>query len=131
MAEYKQTILDYYSMMESRASAAALDAFYHPEVEQVEYPNAVTKTTAVRNLEALKAASDKGSQLLARERYEVKQLLIAGDTVVVECTWRGTLAMPAGNIPAGGEMVAHFAQVFEFKDGKIYRQRNYDCFEPF
>ena len=29
------------------------------------------------------------------------------------------------------EMTAHFAQIFECKDGKIYRQRNYDCFEPF
>lgn len=28
-------------------------------------------------------------------------------------------------------MVAHYAQFFEFKDGKIFRQRNYDYFEPF
>ncbi|MCB9307325.1 MAG: nuclear transport factor 2 family protein, partial [Lewinellaceae bacterium] len=62
---------------------------------------------------------------------EVKNLLSVGDTVVLECIWRGTLAIPIGNIPAGGQMTAYFAQVFEFRDGKIYRQRNYDCFEPF
>ncbi|MCB0631806.1 MAG: hypothetical protein R2824_20670 [Saprospiraceae bacterium] len=39
--------------------------------------------------------------------------------------------LPVGNLSAGEDMVAYFAQFFEFKDGKIYRQRNYDCFEPF
>jgi len=43
----------------------------------------------------------------------------------------GTLAIFIGNLPAGGEMTAYFAQLFESRDGKIYRQRNYDCFEPF
>jgi ketosteroid isomerase-like protein len=31
---------------------------------------------------------------------------------------------------AGGEMRAYFAVFFEFRDGKIVAQRNYDCFDP-
>jgi ketosteroid isomerase-like protein len=31
---------------------------------------------------------------------------------------------------AGGAMKARFAVSLEFQDGKIVRQRNYDCFEP-
>jgi len=28
-------------------------------------------------------------------------------------------------------MTAHFCMVLELEDGRIRRQRNYDCFEPF
>lgn len=42
--------------------------------------------------------------------------------MILECIWQGTLAISPGNIPEGGQMVAHFAQIFEFKDGKIFRQ---------
>jgi hypothetical protein len=51
--------------------------------------------------------------------------------VIIEAIWTGTLAIPLGNIPIGGQMKAWFAQFYEFKDGKIIKQRNYDCFEPF
>jgi hypothetical protein len=45
--------------------------------------------------------------------------------------WTGTLALPIGQIPIGGHMKANFARFYEFENGKIRRQRNYDCFEPF
>lgn len=131
MTAQEKTVLDFLKMLEQRTSPAELIDFYHPEIEQTEYPNAVTKNTARRTLNDLKTTSEKGSNLLSEEKYEVKNLLSVGDTVVLECIWRGTLAIPVGNIPAGGQMTAYFAQVFEFRDGKIYRQRNYDCFEPF
>lgn|SRR5690606_4082457 len=131
MTANEKTVCDFLKMMEQRKSANDLDAFYHPEVEQVEYPNAITKAMATRTLSDLKEASEKGSKILTKEEYEIKNLISAGDTVVLECIWKGTLAILLGNIPAGGQMKAYFAQIFEFKDGKIYRQRNYDCFEPF
>jgi hypothetical protein len=36
-----------------------------------------------------------------------------------------------GQLQPGQEMRAHFAVFLEFRDGRIRRQRNYDCFEPF
>ncbi|MCW5880063.1 MAG: hypothetical protein KIS91_03900 [Anaerolineae bacterium] len=47
----------------------------------------------------------------------------------MEVLWTGILAIPVGSIPVGGEMRAHFAVFIDFRDGKIVRQHNYDCFE--
>jgi ketosteroid isomerase-like protein len=41
----------------------------------------------------------------------------------------GTLAVPFGSFPVGSQMKAFFAVFLEFREGKIIRQRNYDCFE--
>lgn len=41
------------------------------------------------------------------------------------------MAIPFGNKKAGDEMVAYFAQFYEFEGDKIIKQRNYDCFETF
>jgi len=46
-------------------------------------------------------------------------------------TWRGTLALPLKSMAAGVVITVHCAFVFEWKDGKIWPQRNYDCYEPF
>ena len=131
MANNQLLVLDFLKMLEQRRPAKEFVNFYHPGVEQIEFPNAITKNTKKRTLAELKEAYEKGGALLTKEQYEVKNLLSIGETTILECVWRGTLAVPLGNIPAGGQMVAYFAQIFEFKDGKIFRQRNYDCFEPF
>ena len=131
MTDNEKTVLAFLKMMEERKSSDELNQFYHPETEQVEYPNAVTKNTAFRKLQDLKDGSDRGRKIMTKEEYEVKKLYTVGDTVILEAVWKATIAIPIGTIPAGGQMVAYFAQFFDFKDGKIYRQRNYDCFEPF
>jgi ketosteroid isomerase-like protein len=56
-------------------------------------------------------------------------LLPQGDRVALEVEWTGTLALPFGGLPAGSPMKAYFAMFLEFQEGKIARQRNYDCFE--
>lgn len=131
MTANENLVLDFLKMLEHRKEASELEKFYHPDAEQIEFPNAITKNVTRRTLKDLKDASERGAKILTREEYEVKNLLSAGNTVILECIWRGTLAIPLGNIPAGGQMTAYFAQFFEFKDGKIFKQRNYDCFEPF
>jgi len=131
MTQNEKTVIDFLKLLEQRQSSDMLNDFYHPETEQIEYPNAITKNTAIRTLNDLKQASERGIKILSKEEYEVKHLHSAGDTVILECIWKGTLAIPIGNITAGEKMTAYFAQVFEFKDGKIFRQRNYDCFESF
>lgn len=131
MTSNRDLVIAFLRMLERRESASELEKFYHEDAEQIEFPNAVTKNTTTRTLNDLKEASEKGRKILTQEKYEIMNLLVAGDTVVLECVWHGTLAIPLGNIPVGGQMRAHFAQIFEFKDGKIFRQRNYDCFEPF
>ena len=41
------------------------------------------------------------------------------------------MAVDAGHLEASTELKAHICAVFELKVGLIYRQRNYDCYEPF
>jgi ketosteroid isomerase-like protein len=67
---------------------------------------------------------------MSHQVYAVVNELPCGDTVVLEVLWSGTPAIPLGSLPAGGEMRARFAVFLEFRDGKIVRQRNYDCFDP-
>jgi ketosteroid isomerase-like protein len=131
LTENEKVVVGFLRLMETRQGPEDLKQFYHPDIEQIEYPNAITRNTAFRNMAALQEGSEKGMQLMSREDYEIKKLHAIGDTVILEAVWKGTLRIPVGHIPAGGQMTAYFAQFFEIKDGKIYRQRNYDCFEPF
>jgi SnoaL-like domain len=117
--------------LEHRKSADELQQFYHPDIKQIEFPNTVTKNRKVSTLNDLKEASEQGKKLFLKEDYEVLNSWSFENTVIIEAIWTGTLAAPMGNIPAGGQMKAYFAQFYEFKDGKIFKQRNYDCFEPF
>jgi hypothetical protein len=131
LTENEKIVARFLKTMEDRRSSMELEKFYHPEIEQCEYPNAIVKNIVVRKLDDLKAGSERGLKIMSKEEYEIRNLFSSGDVVILEAVWKGTLAIPVGNIPAGGVMTAYFAQFFEFKDGKIYRQRNYDCFEPF
>ena len=65
------------------------------------------------------------------QRYDVQAAFATGDTVILEVIWAGRLSVPIGKLGVGDEMRARFAVFLEFADGKIRRQRNYDCFEPF
>jgi ketosteroid isomerase-like protein len=118
-------------MLEKQQSVGELDEFYHPNVEQIEFPNAILKNKITRNLEALKEGFEKGSKIMSKQEFKVQNIYSSGNIVILEAIWKGTVSVSIGNIPIGGQMIAHFAQFFEFKDGKIFRQRNYDCFKSF
>ena len=112
---------------------APLEAFaeyLHPEIEQRELPNKFAPAGAVRDLAALRKNAGAGRSLMKSQRYEIKTAIAMGDTVAVEGHWTGVLAIPLGALPAGHELRAHLAMFFELRDGKIWRQRNYDCFDP-
>jgi hypothetical protein len=59
--------------------------------------------------------------------YKIKQEIADIDRAALEVEWVGTLAVPFGSIPAGGQMKG-FCRVSGVPR-KIIRQRNYDCFE--
>ncbi len=121
----------YLTAIENGAMGDDLDEWYAPDAEQVEYPNLYMPKGAKRTLDALKQASLSGSKLLKKQEFILKHAHLSGATVILELEWIATLAMAAGPLPAGGIMRAHFAQFIEFHKGKIFRQRTYDCFEPF
>jgi ketosteroid isomerase-like protein len=127
----EEITLLYLRTMENRRSPEEVMLFYHRNIQQIEFPNAITKETTARNFDDIVTAAAKGSKVLSKEEYKVCRLYSVENTVIVEVFWTGTLAIPLGSIPVGGKMTAHFAQFIEFLDGKIIRQRNYDCFDPF
>jgi ketosteroid isomerase-like protein len=131
MTNLTQIAEEFIKTLQNRNSSEELIRFYDKDIEQTEFPNILTKSKTVRNLDELKQAAEKGRKVLLKEEYHILKSYSVDNTVIIEALWTGTLAIPIGNIPIGGQMKAHFAQFYEFKDGKIIRQRNYDCFEPF
>ncbi|CAF1559495.1 unnamed protein product [Didymodactylos carnosus] len=130
------TIMDFLTIVKNYLNAIEkgdeLDQFYAIHVEQTEYPNRLVPNGITRDLTALKEASLKGQKVLTSQTYDIQRSYVSGNTVIIEAIWTGTLAVPVGQIPIGGQMKAWFAQFYEFDEvGKIVRQRNYDCFEPF
>jgi ketosteroid isomerase-like protein len=119
----------YLEAIESGEPGAPL-AFYARDVVQEEFPNRLTPKGARRDLTAMRDAGERGRKVMTAQRYEILNAVVNGDHVALEVQWTGTLAVPYESIPAGGAMRAHFAVFLEFRDGKIVRQRNYDCFEP-
>lgn len=66
---------------------------------------------------------------MSRQIYKITNEIAEGDRVALEVEWVGTLAVPLGSLPIGGQMKAFFAVFPEFRQGKIIMQRNHDCFE--
>jgi hypothetical protein len=72
--DLKQQVTRFIQMVQQRRSADELAEFYHPDIEQMEFPNAVTKNTAIRTLSDLRAASERGKSVLLKEEYEIQNL---------------------------------------------------------
>ncbi|MBI5876379.1 MAG: nuclear transport factor 2 family protein [Chloroflexi bacterium] len=120
----------YLAAIEHGAEGELLAAFFTPDVVFEEKPNRLAPNGSQQDLSAMQAAAARGKRVIAAQRYEIQNALASGDQVALEVVWSGILAIPFGTLPAGGSLRAHFAIFLEFRDGRIARQRNYDCFEP-
>jgi ketosteroid isomerase-like protein len=118
--------------LESIGAAEELSGlrFFADDVIQVEFPNRLMPNGATRDLAALREGAERGRKVMTAQRFEVLNAIASGDQVAVEALWTGTLAVPMGSIPVGGQMRARFAIFLTYRDGKIVRQHNYDCFDP-
>src|SRR5262245_38852338 len=115
------------------ANGPRADAFsdlYAADVVQEEFPNRLLPHGARRDRAALREAMSKGLALMAHQTFELVNVLATGNSVAVEGRWTGTVAVDAGPFKAGTTIRARFAQVFDFRDGKVVAIRNYDCFDP-
>jgi ketosteroid isomerase-like protein len=112
------------------AEPEALTAVLDPAARFVEYPNLVAPSGRKRDVAAAGAARQHSRRLLARNRFDVREHIVSGDRVVTRAGWTGTLAIDAGDWPAGTELRAECCMVFTVRDGRILRQENYDCYLP-
>ncbi len=104
---------------------------YHADIKHTEWPNTLRKEGGVSDLEQIKAAFERGKTAVKSQTFHINSLICEGDLVAAEALWRGVLNVGFGKLQSGDVMTAHVCTVFEIRDGKIIRQRNYDCFEPF
>lgn len=117
--------------VEAGAPPRDLAAFMSDDVEQHELPNRLFPEGVRRDLAALLASSEKGAKVLASQRYEITNVVAAGDHVAIEMKWRGVLAIPLAKLAPGDALTGQFAFFLEIQNGKIRRMRNYDCYDPF
>lgn len=123
-------VRQYLSALERGDTGEALRGFFTPDAEQTEWPNRLNPRGQVSDVSGLLARSVQGAKVLRSQNYNILTAISFEDRVAVEATWTGTLAIPLGTLAPGETMTAHFAMFFELRDGRIFRQRNYDCFEP-
>lgn len=117
------------AISEGRADAAF--ALVSADAEQIEWPNALKPRGGRRDRVQMQADFERGRTMLSAQSYEITAALAQEGLVMIEAVWEGVLASDVGPLRTGDTMKAHCAMVFEVRDGRIARQRNYDCFEPF
>ena len=103
---------------------------FSPDAVVEQLPNRIYPNGIRSGLSRMAEAFEKGRKLLSSQSYEIKSCIADEDRFSIEVLWTGTLALPFGRLSVGSQMRAHSAMFFQFKDGKIVSQRNYDCFEP-
>ena len=120
----------YIAALSNGEGADEVSRFYAPDVVQDEFPNRLVPNGVTRDLAALKQARVRGQALLSAETFELLSAVASGSQVAMELRWSGTIRSSGGPFKAGQLLRARFAVFLEFRDGRIVRQRNYDCFEP-
>ena len=107
-----------------------LDSFLAAGFVQEEFPNRLSPNGATRDLTATKEARARGQALLSAESFEIANAVASGEYVAMELKWQATIREVTGPFTAGQVISAKFAVFLEFHQGRILRQRNYDCFDP-
>lgn len=110
--------------------AVAYKNILHEEAVFLEYPNLVTKKGQVRTAAEGMKGIEIGKQILSEQRYEFVDFAETNDKVIAQGVWIATMKIDAGQLKQGDELKAYLCVIIEFKDNKIYRIRNYDCYEP-
>lgn len=113
------------------ADGAAFAGLLHPDFVQIELPNALNKNGQQSNFEQVLARLQTARQILTAQQFAIENHCADERQVFVEAVWTGQMAVDAGPFKQGQSLRATFCMAFEFRDGRIYRQRNYDCFDPF
>ena len=129
-AEDLALIRAYLQALEAGEAGASLSRFFSEDVQQIELPNRLNPNGQTSDLSSILKRSEQGLKVLRSQRYEIVSELASDNHVAIEARWTGILAISLPGLEAGSEMKAHFAGFFHVLDGRILRQRNYDCFEP-
>lgn len=110
---------------------SGLSGLVHPRAQRIEFPNRLKPEGGRQELTEMLAGAERAKALLTAQSYDVNRTAIADALVIMELTWRGTLAAAFGGLSAGDLITAHCVAAFDFAGDQIVAVRNYDCFEAF
>lgn len=113
------------------STPADFDGVLHSEMVFTERPNMFSPTGSVRPRDVMFEGMAKGRTILRGQSYEVRDHHVVDAThVVTRVLWRGETSINLGPLPAGTVLQCDSAMFFEFRDGLIVAQENFDCFAP-
>jgi ketosteroid isomerase-like protein len=124
-----ELVRNYMKALQDGEAGDALRRFFTQDVRQIKMPNQLNPRGQESDLEHILQRSLQGKQILKRQQYEIVSEMAQEERVAVEARWTGILAVSVGTLEAGAEMKASFAIFFQFREGRIAMQRNYDCFD--
>jgi ketosteroid isomerase-like protein len=105
-----------------------LDELVTADVRLIVRPNLVDPSGSDRDAATTRAGLQAGRALLAWQRYEVRDHLPSGDTVVTRMRWSGELAIDAGAWTKGTRLSAWCVAHYRLRDGKIAEIEQHDCY---
>ena len=125
-------IRKYYSLIEDfNSDKNEYEQIYDNDIKTIDYPNLVSPKGQMRTLEELFSGMENGKKILNWQKFEINTYNELNEKLVVESKWKGEVALDIGKLKKGQILIANICTIFEFKDGKIIQQTNYDCYEAF
>lgn len=121
----------YIHAIEDGKKGDELSEFFDNNVVQIEYPNRLSVKGVKRDFTAILESAEKVKKIIDKQQFFIRNAYTMGKTVIMEIDWAGRLAVALGHMKKGETLNAHFAMVLEYSNGKIVRQRSYNCFEAF
>ncbi|QJX46647.1 nuclear transport factor 2 family protein [Hymenobacter taeanensis] len=131
MNEHLSVLHTYFDLVQVFSiDETAYAAVLHPDVEQLEFPNLLHKTIQRRSFDDIMANLRAGRELLRDPTFEVHSTQHCPDgSIIVEGRWQAITTNDIGQLLRGQRLSAQLCLIFEFQDGKIYRQRRYPCYD--
>jgi ketosteroid isomerase-like protein len=121
----RDTVIAYLRAVEAM-DLDAVTALLHPDVEVVEHPNRLNPAGQRYDFAAVQAAGQLGKVVMMSQRYDIRALIVDGNHAAAQIAWSGVLS--PGAMSSGGEMHAQICTIIEIRDGRVWRQEQYDCF---
>ena len=127
-----EMVRKYLQLLETfELDADKFSGLFHDEFKQKEFPNQLNTTGQESDLSNLFERMKIGRQILQTQRFDIISHIEEEGRLMIEANWHGQMALDARTFKKDQLLRAHFCMVFEFRDHKLFRQRNYDCFESF